>query len=317
MISIVVPVFNSEACLDELVRRLEPVLGRRPAGGEIILVNDGSHDRSWAAIARLAAEHPVVRGLNLRRNFGQDNAIMAGLREARGSVAVIMDDDLQHDPDDVARLVEQIEDGYDVCFADFEKKYQAWWKNWGSRFNNFVATIVLKKPRHVYLSPFKALSKDIVREVVKYDGPYPYIDGLILRVTRSVARIDAEHHHRFAGKSNYSVLKSIGVWLRVLTSFSLAPLRLATYMGFVFSGIGLAVALVFLVRKLLGVEVPMGWASLIVAVLVLGGVQLAGIGMLGEYLGRVFLHLNRQPQYVVKEYAGDRGAGQQTRGETS
>lgn len=300
-VSVVVPVYASESCLDELVRRTTEALGAVGRSFEIVLVNDCSPDGSWGRIREAARRNPAVRGINLRRNAGQDNAIMAGLREAAGSVVVIMDDDLQHDPRDIEKLVRGVEGGVDVCYARFPSKKQAWWKNLGSWFNDKVANVVVGKPRGVYLSPFKAVTGDVVREIVQYDGPFPYVDGLIFRATGNVAEVDVEHHARFAGKGHFTLGRSVGVWLRVATVFSVVPLRVATVLGFVFAVVGLCMAVYFIGLKIAAPDQPVGWASTTVAVLVLGGVQLACLGVMGEYLGRVFLHLNKRPQYVVKE----------------
>lgn len=305
-VSVVVPVYNSENCLGELVRRLTDEFTRNGMSHEMILVNDGSRDGSWAKITELAARYDTVRGINLRMNFGQDCALMAGLRSAAGKTVVIMDDDLQHDPADVEKLVQIVESGFDVGYARFPRKRQALWKNLGSWVNDKAANIVLRKPHDIYLSPYKAIAGEVVQEILKYDGPYPYVDGLIFRVTNRIAQIDVEHHSRYAGRSNYNIARSIMVWLRLATSFSLAPLRLATWLGLGFAGIGLLLALFYMIEKLLTPDEPLGWASLIVSILVLGGVQLACLGLIGEYLGRVFIHLNRQPQFVVRDTVGNR-----------
>jgi len=303
-ISVVIPVYRSAGCLDELVRRLVEVLETAGGSYEIILVNDRSPDESWARICENVQRYPAVRGINLRRNVGQDNALMAGLRAARGAVVVMMDDDLQHDPRDIPRLVAAVEAGHDICYARFPRKHQAFWKNLGSWFNDKVANIVVGKPPHIYLSPFKAVARAVVSEVVQYDGPFPYVDGLLFRVTNNVTQVDVEHHRRYAGRGNYTLARSIGVWLRVATMFSLAPLRIATILGFTFSVVGFLLAVFFTVYKLLVPTTPLGWASTIVAILVLGGTQLACLGIIGEYVGRVFLHLNKRPQYTIKERVG-------------
>lgn len=303
-VSFVVPVYGSESCLDKLVQAVRDAFKQSGRDGELILVNDGSPDGSWKKIVALAQDHPCVRGINLRRNAGQDNALMAGLRSAGGRVVVIMDDDLQHDPHDAEDLIREVENGADVCYARFPRKRQAWWKNAGSRLNDLVARVVLHKPGHVYLSPYKAIGRGVVDEVVKYTGPFPYVDGLMFTVTDNITQIDVEHHARYAGESTYSLRRSISVWLKLSTSFSLVPLRIATCLGFAFSGFGLVLALYFVLKHLLIGGAPLGWASTIVAILVLGGVQLACLGLIGEYLGRVFLHLNNRPQYVVKETVG-------------
>jgi len=303
-VSVVVPVYRSEDCVEELVHKTGEALKAAGRTYELILVNDCSPDGSWARIGEAAAGDEAVRGVNLRCNSGQDNAIMAGLKFVRGRFVIIMDDDLQHDPRDADRLLRELEAGHDVCYARFPRKKQALWKNLGSWLNDKVANIVIGKSSEIYLSPYKALRREVACELMHYDGPFPYIDGLIFRVTRNITQVDIQHHERFAGEGNYSLRKSISVWLKVATGFSLAPLRLATFLGFTFSSLGLLMAVCVVVRKLLSPEAPMGWASTVVAILVLGGIQLACIGLIGEYVGRVFLHLNRKPQYVVAETLG-------------
>jgi len=303
--STVIPVYRSKDCLEELVIRAKAAFVSSGHKCEIVLVNDCSPDGSWDKIRELAAVNDEIVGLNLRRNVGQDNAIMAGLSVASGEIIVIMDDDLQHDPRDAEKLIRQVEAGYDVCYGRFPKKKQAVWKNVGSWFNDKVANIVIGKSSGIYLSPYKAIAAPVVREMTKYDGPFPYVDGLIFRVTGNITQVDVDHHERFAGAGNYNLRRSIGVWLKVATGFSLRPLRIATYLGFAFSGMGLLFAAAVIIRKLLiNPSAPLGWASTMVTVLVLGGLQLGCLGVVGEYLGRAFLLLNRQPQYVVKERVG-------------
>jgi len=307
-VSVVIPVYRSEDCLERLVQETEAAFQSSGRTHEIVLVNDGSPDGSWEKIVDLAGRYLTVRGVNLRRNFGQDNALMAGLRVATGRIVVIMDDDLQHSPWDADRLIQQVEQGFDVCYARFPVKKQALWKNVGSWLNGKVANVVLGKPDRIYLSPYKAIAGAVVREIVKYEGPYPYVDGLLLRVTDNITQIDVEHHERYAGRGNFNLVRSVSTWLKLATSFSLTPLRIASILGFGFACFGLGLAAFFAVRQLVGRGAPLGWASTIVAILVLGGVQLACLGLIGEYLGRVFLHLNRRPQYVVKEMCGGPGS---------
>jgi glycosyltransferase involved in cell wall biosynthesis len=300
-VSVVIPVYRSEACLEELVARLRAAFAKTGRSYEIVLVNDASPDGSWRKIREIAQLDAAVHGINLRKNAGQDNAIMAGLAEASGDVVVIMDDDLQHAPEDIEGLVRGVENGADVCYAHFSRKRQAWWKNLGSRLNDRLANLVLCKPKTLYLSPFKAIAGDVAREITRYDGPFPYVDGLLFRVTDNVTHVVVEHHERFAGRGNYTVARSLGVWLRVATLFSVVPLRIATVLGFSFAGLGLLLAVGFAVYKLLVPDQPMGWASTIMTILVLGGTQLACLGIIGEYVGRSFLHLSRRPQYSIRE----------------
>jgi len=300
-LSIVVPVYNSSECLPELALRIEQDLGRSFESYELILVNDDSPDTSWDVIAGLADKYAFVTGVNLRRNVGQDNAIMAGLHHASGEVVVIMDDDLQHDPSDIPLLYQQVQRGFDVVYACFTEKHQAVWKNLGSWFNDWVAVLVLGKPKRIYMSPYKAITREVVDEIIKYDGPYSYIDGIIFTITSNITQIPVVHHCRFAGRSNYNLLKSIQVWLKLATAFSVFPLRIATVTGGAISLFSFAMAIFFVIQTLFLEKAPEGWASLIVSVFFLGGIQLMGIGAVGEYIGRIFITQNRRPQFTIKQ----------------
>jgi len=198
-------------------------------------------------------------------------------------------------------LIDGLEKGYDVCYALFESKKQSWFKNFGSWFNGKVAEIVIYKPKNIYLSPYKAIRRGVIDEVTKYDGPYPYLDGLIFRTTRNITQVKVEHHERYAGQGNYNLVKSIKVWLRLATNFSVFPLRLATIWGFTSSVIGFLLAIYFVIQRILNGQLPTGWASLIVTMLFLGGVQLIAVGVIGEYVGRMFLYHSKQPQFVISK----------------
>jgi undecaprenyl-phosphate 4-deoxy-4-formamido-L-arabinose transferase len=223
------------------------------------------------------------------------------LNVATGDVIVIMDDDLQHDPADIFSLHERIQNGSDVVYARFEHKQQALWKNLGSWFNDRFAIITLGKPKNIYMSPYKAIRREVVDEIIKYTGPYPYVDGLIFTVTSNIAEVPATHHTRFAGKGNYNLLRSIGVWLKLATGFSVIPLRMVTFLGGVISLLSFSLAFYFVVEALLLEREPSGWPSTIVAILFMGGIQLIGIGAVGEYIGRIFMTQNQRPQFTVKE----------------
>lgn len=304
-LSLVIPVYGSEQVLPELVRRLQGMLERqgRPQGDyELILVCDCSPDRSWAVIRRLAEQFPWVRGILLRMNAGQHNALMAGFRQARGRIIVTMDDDLQHSPDDIPLLLAELaQGGRDVVYARFKSRKHAAWKIAGSRINDLVAGYLMNKPRGLYLSPFRAMTAAIRDDILRYQGPYVYVDGLILSVTRNIGTVDVDHHDRYAGDSGYSLSKSVSLWLKMATNFSIVPLRITSFVGLCFAGLGFVLALALIIQKLTVDRMPIGWSSLIVTILIVGGVQLLALGMVGEYLGRVLLILNSRPQYVVGE----------------
>ena len=200
-LSIVIPVYNSERIVPELVRRIAQAMSEEY---ELILVNDGSADRSWQMIEQACDADPAVRGINLRINTGQHNAIMAGLRAASGAVVVVMDDDLQHAPEDIGKLRAKIGEGYDLCYAAFQRPQHALWKTAGSAFRDLTARALLGVPRGIRISSFKAMNADIAREITRYQGPFPYIDGLALTVTRSVANVELEHHPRLDGLGRHA-----------------------------------------------------------------------------------------------------------------
>jgi len=300
-LSIVVPVYRSAPILPELVEQIHAEMVKEGLADtfELLLVSDASPDNSWQVIRTLAESHPFIRGISLRRNFGQHNAIMAGLNHVRGDFVVLMDDDLQHPPHAIGDMLRALQEGYDVCYTHYLNRQHAVWKKLGSQFNDWVATHLLGKPAGLYLSSFKGLRREIVAEVIHYDGPYAYVDGLILDVTRSITTIDIEHGARHEGEGNYNLSRSIALWMKMATSFSVLPLRLASFAGFALAGLSLLMILYVIVEKWLHPELPAGWASLIATVLFIGGIQTLCLGMMGEYLGRTYLKLNHKPQFVV------------------
>lgn len=299
-LSIVVPAYRSEKTLASLVAAIEAAIGGRYAL-ELILVNDRSPDRSWAVASELARTHSWVRAVNLRKNVGQHMAIFAGLRECRGRVIVTMDDDLQHAPSDIPTLVDALDADHDVCYGTFTGRKHAAWKILGSRFNDLVATWLLEKPKGLYLSPFKAFKRGVRDEVVQFRGPAIYLDGLILSATSRITTRSVGHHAREDGTSGYSLKKSISLWLKMATSFSVAPLRMASLTGMVISAIGFIFAAFITIHKLLDPSIAVGWSSLIVAILIMGGVQLLALGAIGEYVGRILLNFTTPTQYAIAE----------------
>jgi len=312
-LSIVIPVYNSERIVPELARRIvAAVAGARPVRDyEVILVNDCSADRSWQMIEQACDAYPAVRGINLRINTGQHNAIMAGLRAASGAVIVVMDDDLQHAPEDIGKLHAKIVAGYDLCYATFRQLQHALWKTAGSAFRDLTVRALLGVPRGIRISSFKAMSADIAREITRYEGPFPYVDGLALVLTRNVANVELEHHPRLDGRGHYSLRQSVSLWAKVAMNFSVVPLRVASWLGLGFAALGFLFAVYLIVQQLLFQRIPVpGWASLVIAILIVGGVQLLALGAIGEYLGRAYLHMTAKPQYVIKSRKGFGGTPQ-------
>ncbi len=304
-LSIVVPVYRSEDCLEALIVAIAEALDPTGRDYEVLLINDGSPDNSWGVIEAICRNKSNVIGVDLRRNFGQDNALITGLRLARGRYVAIMDDDLQHHPRDLPALLNKIEEGADAVYARFHEKKQKLWKNLGSWFNGRVAEWVISKPRNIYLSPYKIIRKEVVEMICNYEGPDPYIDGLLFQITSRVDQISVDHHPRYAGASTYTFWKSLRVWGRLAFSFSARPMRLVSWCGFGFAALGLLLAVVVILYRLLFPQDfspnAVGWASLMVALLVLSGIQMLFFGILGEYTGRTFLRVNNKPQAAIRE----------------
>jgi undecaprenyl-phosphate 4-deoxy-4-formamido-L-arabinose transferase len=307
-LSIVVPVYRSADCLEALIAAISAVLGPLSISYEVVLVNDYSPDESWTVIEQLCHSHANVVGIDLRRNFGQDNAILTGIRVTRGQYIAVMDDDLQHDPKDIPTLVAELEAGADVVYAQFRKKRQKVWKNLGSWCAGKVAEWVLNKPKNIYLSPYKVFRREVADLICKYQGAEPYIDGLLLQVTSRITQVPVEHRPRYSGKSTYTLWESIRIWTRIAFSFSVKPLRLVTVLGLAFSLLGVLLGIAVILYRLSSPESfpesTAGWASLIVAVLFLGGIQMIFFGILGEYAGRTYLRVNDQPQTSVRAVHG-------------
>ncbi|MFZ1807722.1 MAG: glycosyltransferase family 2 protein [Cyclobacteriaceae bacterium] len=298
-ISIVVPVFNSESSIDLLVDRITDSL--REIEYELILVNDKSKDKSWDKIVAYSASNDRIKGVSLKKNFGQDNAIMAGLIHSTGEFVVIMDDDLQHSPEDILKLYGYCKsgEGFDVCYGFFKTKNQSLWKNWGSKLNGYLAKVLLKKPKGLYISPFKIIHASIVREIIHYKGPFPYVDGIIFSLTSNITQIEIMHHRRYAGKSNFSMTKSLSVFVRHLTGYSLYPLRIATFIGLWAATLSFLLGGYFLFDYLTNDHHVEGWITLVLLIIFFNGLMLMCIGIIGEYIGRVYLTSTTKPQYVV------------------
>lgn len=299
-LSAIVPVYNGAKTIQPLVSEIIKEIGSKYVL-EIILINDGSpSDNSAYVCAEIAKNESIVKFIDLSRNFGEHNAVIAGLNYCTGDCAIILDDDFQNPPQEILKLVAELEKGNDVVFSSYEKKEHHVLRNMGSQFNNYVASALIKKPLDLYLSSFKAINRFLIDEIIKYKGPYPYIDGLILRSTTRYASVLVDHDKREDGESGYTVTKLISLWLNMFTNFSVLPLRIATIIGFLFTFISFILIILITIEHISNPSLPIGWASIIISVFLLGGVQLFAIGMVGEYLGRLFLNSAGKPQFIVR-----------------
>ena len=299
-LSIVIPVYRGANTIGQVVAELSAL---QPEGGlEIILVNDGSPDNSGDVCRALlpGATVPIVY-IEHARNYGEHNAVMTGLRRASGDYVITMDDDLQNPPEEVVRIYDHARSGnWDVVYTRYAEKKHALWRNIGSRFANAVADRLLDKPKGLYLSSFRCMSRLVVESVTKYTGPYPYVDGLIMQVTQRIDSIQVRHLPRIEGRSNYNLVRLVRLWLNLATSFSLVPLRLATFLGLGMSFLGAIGAVATIGEALISRSTPSGYAATMVVILLVGGAQSMILGVLGEYVGRTFLSANGKPQGTVR-----------------
>ncbi|MFD2937284.1 glycosyltransferase family 2 protein [Spirosoma flavum] len=306
-LSIVIPVYNSERTIAPLTERLQACL----AGYlfEIVLVNDGSSDSSEAVCQQLEDQYDTVRFISLRRNFGEFNAVLCGLNHAIGQYIVIVDDDFQNPPDAILTLVKTAETGqYDVVYSRYARKHHHWFRNLGSRIVNTLTTYSIGKPKDLYLSSFKLVRREVVDEIIRYRGPYPYIDGLIFRVTRNVGSVEVTHNARIDGHSNYTVRKLIALFLNVFIGYSLWPIRVFTILGAALLVLGLLSGFVFLIGWLSNAVFIRGWGIVAWVIITALGVQLLFLGVLGEYLGKLFMAHSGLPPYAIKKGSNEKRA---------
>jgi glycosyltransferase involved in cell wall biosynthesis len=298
-LSIVIPLFNAALSLPALCRELSAL---EIAGGhELILVNDGSRDETEAVALKLARESSTpITLLSLSRNFGEHNAVLAGLRASTGEYVVTMDDDLQNPPSEVMKLLAIAEsERRDVVYAIYERKEHVWWRNLGSTLTNLIADYVVDKPKKLYLSSFRCMTRLVADEVAKSRNPYPYIDGLIFQVTQNAGVVRVRHLEREQGRSGYTMRKLIRLWMSMLVNFSVLPLRLMTFAGMITSALGFLAVIEVVLEHILN-KTPTGWSSLMAAMLLLSGTQLVLLGILGEYVGRIYLGVSDKPQSVIR-----------------
>uniref|UniRef100_UPI0035940027 glycosyltransferase family 2 protein n=1 Tax=Persicitalea sp. TaxID=3100273 RepID=UPI0035940027 len=300
--SVVIPVYNSENSIEPLLNRLSNALSG--VDYEVVLVNDGSRDASEVVCTRLATERPEVKFLSLRRNFGEFNAVMCGLNHAQGRFCVMIDDDFQNPPEEILKLIEVAERGnFGVVYTYYDKKEHAAYRNLGSRLVNWITSFLLDKPKELYLSSFKLIRLEVVEEIIKYTGPYPYIDGLIFRVTRNIGTVRVTHNKREEGRSNYTPRKLISLFLNILFCYSALPIRLFMPVGLGLTGLGSVLLLFLLGQWIVGPD-PKGWQVVTATLIFIGGIQCTLLSVLGEYIGKSFMAQSGQPQYVVKRKIG-------------
>lgn len=301
LLSFVIPCYRSEHTIGTVVRELTDALKTRPDyDHEIILVNDGSPDDTAGALRDLAREVPSVVFVDLSRNFGQHSALMAGFHQVRGDIIVCLDDDGQTPAGECFKLIDKVAEGYDIVFADYGTVKQSGFRRLGSRFNAACNHFFFNQPRQLHANSYFACRRFVIDSALQYPNPFPYVTGLLFQSVSRYCNVHINHRERLEGQSGYSLKKLISLWANGVTAFSIKPLRLASYLGWVAAVFGFIFALVTVIRKLMNPEMPAGWASTVALIMFMGGLIIALIGIVGEYIGRIYLSINRYPQFVVR-----------------
>ena len=304
MISFVIPCYRSQATLPSVIREIQETMeGLGQYTYEVVLVNDCSPDDTFETIRELCRENANMTGINLAKNFGQHSALMAGFHQIKGDIVVCLDDDGQTPAGEVGKLLEGIEKGADVVYAKYAHKHHSGFRNWGSHVNELMTRVMLGKPKDLFVSSYFAARRFVVDEMIKYEYPYPYVIGLVLRTTKNIVNVEVNHRDRMEGTSGYTLGKLLGLWFNGFTAFSVKPLRIATVTGAGCAFLGFAYGIYTIIKKIF-INPPglvTGFSALMSVLVFMGGMLMLMLGLVGEYMGRMYISMNRSPQYVVRE----------------
>lgn len=301
-ISFVIPCYKSSQTIGSVITEIEETMNTMTQYSyEVILVNDASPDDTFDVLVKLAEEKNYITAVNLAKNFGQHAALMAGFSFVTGDILVCLDDDGQTPADEVGKLLEAIEDGNDVVYAKYEHKKHSLFRNFGSTMNEWMAHFLLGKPKTLFVSSYFAARRFVVDEMLKYDKSYPYIIGLVLRTTNKIVNVTVNHREREIGQSGYTFAKLLALWFNGFTAFSVKPLRIATAVGTLCACTGFVYGIYTIIKKLINPAVPVGFSSLMAVLVFIGGMLMLMLGLVGEYIGRMYIGMNNAPQYVVRD----------------
>lgn len=300
--SFVIPCYNSAHTIGKVVDEIkEKMQELNETSYEIILVDDYSPDRTTKDVIFELANQENIRAIALAKNAGQENALMAGYRASSGDYVVSLDDDGQHPVNQLDRLINKLNEGYDVVIAHYANKKHSSFRNLGSKLNDKMEIDLLGKPKDLYIGSFFIAKRFVINKIIEYPNPYTYIRGLLLTSTSNIANVEVNHRERLEGNSQYTLKKLIHLWSNGFTSFSVKPLRFATLVGSLVALFGFLFAIYVIINKFIHPEIQAGWSSLMAMMTFLIGITLCTLGMIGEYIGRIFISLNRSPQYVISE----------------
>lgn len=301
-ISFVIPCYKSENTLSGVIDEINSAMLELPQYcHEIVLVNDCSPDGTYEVIRTLVEKDSRIMGINLSRNFGQHNALMAGYAYTNGDIVVSLDDDGQVPANEVSKLLAEIESGQDVVYARYQHKQHSAFRNFGSKVNGLMTQIMLGKPKGLYVSSYFAARRFVIDEILRYDNSYSYVIGLFLRSTNKISNVDVQHREREIGTSGYTLTKLLGLWMNGFTAFSIKPLRMATISGISFSIISVIFGIYTIIKKIVNPIAPIGYSALVCIIVFIGGALMFMLGMIGEYIGRTYMAMNKSPQYVIRD----------------
>lgn len=302
LVSFIIPCYRSEKTLPGVVEEINTAMGAlKEYCYEIVLVNDSSPDNTMGTIKELCDKYPFITGIDLARNFGQHAALMAGMRQAKGDIVVCLDDDGQTPADEVDKLLQKIEEGFDVVYASYGKKKHNAFRNFGSKVNELMTRVMLGKPKELSISSYFAAKRFVVNDMIRYEHSYAYVIGLVLRATKNITNVEVTHRARTEGESGYTLKKLLGLWFNGFTAFSIKPLRIATFIGGSSACVGFLYMIYTIIKKLVLVNVEAGFSALMSVLLFIGGMIMLMLGMIGEYIGRMYICMNNSPQYVIRE----------------
>ena len=302
-ISFVIPCYGSEKTVGIVIDEIIDVVGKNPKYDyEIVAVNDKSPDNVWNVLQEIAKSNDKIKLINLAKNMNRPGALMAGLSIVTGDYIILMDDDGQCPMENLWDLIKPLEEGHDVSIAKYPSYKQTKFKGLGTIINRKMTEIVMEKPKDLSFTNFSALKKYIVDEIIKYKNPYPYMTGLLLRTTSDIVNVQMEERERITGKTNFTFKKMLNLWINGFTAFSVKPLRISTILGILTAIAGILYAIVIIVHKLFihSYVIP-GYSSIMSVILFIGGIIMMMLGMIGEYIGRIYISINNSPQYVIKE----------------
>ncbi len=301
LVSFVIPCYRSEKTIEGVINEInETMAGLPDYKHEIILVNDSSPDDTFGVIRDLCEKNNNITGIDFARNFGQHSALMAGLRETNGDFVVCLDDDGQTPADEVGKLLNALEEGADAVYARYAHKKHNLFRNFGTFMNEKMAQYLLGKPRELFVSSYFAVRRFVVEDMIRYENAYPYVIGLVLRATKRIVNVDVNHRSREVGSSGYTFKKLMNLWINGFTAFSVKPLRIATAIGSMCAVGGFIYGIYTIVKKFVIPDVPSGFSALMSAMVFIGGMLMLMLGMIGEYIGRIYLSMNNSPQYVIR-----------------